>query len=68
MRQPVVLERNAVAYFFRSRDTKWNRSGWCRAIARRCPRVMRERTEGESGLVDILSVSQQRLDEIALRM
>src|SRR5437870_2146065 len=66
MCQPAVLKRNAVAVFL---PEAWiqNRNGavGAKPMTVVVRRVVRERTEGESILVDILSVSPQSLDEIA---
>jgi len=66
MRQPVVLKRNAVRRISSGgRDTESERLGWCRGMTVVVPQRNARAHEGESVLVDILGVSQQRLDEIA---
>ena len=66
MCEPVVLKRNAVAVFLPEAGIQ-NRNGsvGTEAMTVVVRGVMRERTEGESVLVGIFGVSQQRLDEIA---
>src|SRR5436853_2733661 len=66
MCQPAVLKRNAVAVFLPQTGIQ-NRNGavGAKPMTVVVRGVVRECTEGESVLVDILSICEQRLDEIA---